>query len=72
MLQDEFMREYFKPNQKVTVDANELQALVRKLKEAERNEDKLRHKVDILETKISLMSLKEAEKPVEVKLDVKC
>jgi len=72
VLQDEFMREYFKPNQKVTVDANELQALVRKLKEAERNEDKLRHKVDILETKISLMSLKEAEKPVEVKLDVKC
>ena len=68
MNQDNFMREYFKQGEKVTVDANELQALIRKMKDGERTIQKLNSRVSILEFKASL---KCQEIPKEVKLDVK-
>ena len=69
MNQDNFMREYFKQGEKVTVDANELQALIRKMKDGERTIQRLNSRVSILEFKASL---KCQEIPKEVKLDVKC
>ena len=69
MNQDNFMREYFKQGEKVTVAANELQALIRKMKDGERTIKRLKSRVSILEFKASL---KCQEIPKEVKLDVKC
>ena len=69
MNQDNFMKEFFKQGEKVTVDANELQALIRKMKDNERTIKRLNSRVSILEFKVSL---KCQEIPKEVKLDVKC
>ena len=69
MNQDNFMKEFFKQGEKVTVDANELQALIRKMKDGERTIQRLNSRVSILEFKASL---KCQEIPKEVKLDVKC
>jgi len=69
MVQDDFMLEFFSPRDTVTVNANELQALIRKLKESERNIKKLNSRIAILELKNSLQDI---NKPLEVKLDVKC
>ena len=69
MNQDSFMKEFFKQGKKVTVDANELQALIRKMKDGERTIQRLNSRVSILEFKASL---KCQEIPKEVKLDVKC
>ena len=69
MVQDDFMLEFFSPRDTVTVNANELQALIRKLKESERNIKKLNSRITMLELKNSLQDI---NKPLEVKLDVKC
>ena len=69
MNQDSFMKEFFKQGEKVTVDANELQALIRKMKDGERTIQRLKSRVSILEFKVSL---KCQDMPKEVKLDVKC
>jgi len=69
MVQDDFMLEFFSPRDTVTVNANELQALIRKLKESERNIKKLSSRITMLELKNSLQDI---NKPLEVKLDVKC
>jgi len=69
MVQDDFMLEFFSPRDTVTVNANELQALIRKLKESERNIKKLNSRIAMLELKNSLQDI---NKPLEVKLDVKC
>jgi len=69
MVQDDFMLEFFSPRDTVIVNANELQALIRKLKESERTIKKLSSRITMLELKSSLQDI---NKPLEVKLDVKC
>ena len=69
MVQDDFMLEFFSPRDTVTVNANELQALIRNLKESERTIKKLNSRITMLELKNSLHDI---NKPLEVKLDVKC
>jgi len=69
MIQDDFMLEFFSARDTVTVNANELQALIRNIDESERTIKKLNNRISVLELKVSL---KDIVKPLEVKLDVKC
>ena len=68
MIQDDFMLEFFSARDTVTVNANELQALIRNIDESERTIKKLNNRISVLELKVSL---KDIVKPLEVKLDVK-
>ena len=69
MIQDDFMLEFFSARDTVTVNANELQALIRNIEESKRTIKKLNNRISVLELKVSL---KDIVKPLEVKLDVKC
>jgi len=68
MIQDDFMLEFFSARDTVTVNANELQALIRNIEESKRTIKKLNNRISVLELKVSL---KDIVKPLEVKLDVK-
>ena len=68
MIQDDFMLEFFSARDTVTVNANELQALIRNIEESKRTIKKLNNRISMLELKVSL---KDIVKPLEVKLDVK-
>ena len=68
MRQQQFMMDYFKEGDTVTVNAVELQHTLRDLVMARAEVKSLRRSVEFLRGKVTVMEL---EKPIEVKLDIK-
>jgi hypothetical protein len=75
MTQDQFMIDYYPKGSKVTVDANELQAMIRELKETRADLEKINMKLSSAITMKSYykaqMDAKILETPGYVTLDIK-
>jgi len=75
MNQQEFMADFFPKNVTVTVDANELQAILRDKEKAESLLESHKLKIEALNFKVEVLNSKvmsmELDAPITVKLDVK-
>lgn len=75
MKQEQFMVDFFPKGTTVSVDANELQELIKAKRQLEDNNKALIKTIDTLEFKVSylkqVIDLDKLNKPLTVKLDIK-